>query len=41
MNENKSLRDELFPDGIPEPEAFIRRIAEYIIEQNNSFEPCE
>lgn len=32
MNENQNLRDELFPDGIPEPEEFIRVIANYIRE---------
>lgn len=33
MNEQNNLRDELFPDGIPEPEEFIRVLAEYVREQ--------
>ena len=30
MADNKNLRDELFPDGMPEPEEFIRVIGAYI-----------
>lgn len=33
MAAQQNLRDELFPNGIPEPEEFIRIIAEYIIKQ--------
>ena len=31
MNEQQNLREELFPDGMPEPEEFIRAIAAYIL----------
>ena len=41
MNENQNLRDVLFPDGIPEPEEFIRTVAEYIINQKQNSEPSE
>ena len=33
MDEKKSLRDELFPDGPPSPEEFIITVAKYIREQ--------
>ena len=33
MNESQNLRDELFPNGIPSPEEFIKTVAEYIIKQ--------
>lgn len=36
MNEQQSLREELFPDGMPEPEDFIRALAEYILEQRRA-----
>lgn len=39
--QTNSLRDELFPDGIPEPEEFIRTVAEYIIKQKQNSEPSE
>ena len=35
MTEQQSLRDELFPDGMPEPEEFIRALAAYILAQRN------
>ena len=31
MTEQQKLRDELFPDGMPEPEDFIRTLAAYIL----------
>lgn len=33
--QNKNLRDELFPDGPPSPEEFIEKIVDYIIERQN------
>lgn len=35
MNEQQNLREELFPEGMPEPEDFIRALAEYILAQRN------
>ena len=35
MTEQQNLREELFPDGMPEPEDFIRALAEYILAQRN------
>ena len=31
MTEQQNLRDELFPNGMPEPEDFIRVIAAYVL----------
>ena len=31
MTEQQSLREELFPDGMPESEEFIRVLAAYIL----------
>lgn len=33
MAEQQNLREELFPDGMPEPEEFIRALAAYILAQ--------
>lgn len=33
MSENQNLRDQLFPNGIPEPEEFIQTVANYILQQ--------
>lgn len=33
MDEQQNLREELFPDGMPEPEDFIRAIAAYVLAQ--------
>lgn len=31
MSNEKNLREELFPDGMPKPEEFISIIANYIV----------
>ena len=31
MNEQQNLREELFPNGMPEPEEFILTVAAYIL----------
>lgn len=33
MTEQQSLREEMFPNGMPEPEEFILTVAAYILAQ--------
>lgn len=36
MSDERNLRDELFPEGMPEPEEFVRVVAEFVREHFGS-----